>query len=137
MHSHSERCFILKISIILWLVFTAGNVLAQSSNDSISIRQVKKELKLLKALREKDSLKMALLTQELKRVMLAGDSASENPGTNSLLLKQKEEIENLRKGINGVSVVFLTDTLFKIYTSSGPYNAQARANNLEQKLQLL
>src|SRR5690554_6033830 len=124
MHSHSARCFILKISIIFWLVFTTGNVLAQSSNDSTAIRQVKKELELLKALREKDSLKMALLTQELKRVMLAGDSGSENPKIDSLLLKQKKEIENLRKGIKGVPVVFQTDTLFKVYTSLGAYDAQ-------------
>ncbi len=137
MHSHSARCFILKISIIFWLVFTTGNVLAQSSNDSTAIRQVKKELELLKALREKDSLKMALLTQELKRVMLAGDSGSENPKTDSLLLKQKKEIENLRKGIKGVPVVFQTDTLFKVYTSLGAYDAQTRANNLVEKLQLL
>lgn len=80
---------------------------------------------------------MALLTQELKRAMFIDNSASENAQTDSLLLKQKQEIENLRKGINGIPVVFYGDTLFKIYTSLGPYDAQARAGNLEEKLQLL
>lgn len=134
-----HKCFVtyfFKISVFFWLILASASLWGQTLSDSITLSQVKTELELLKALREKDSLKMTLLTQELKRVMLT-NTAPQNSKTDSLLLIQKREIESLRKGINGVPVIFQEDTLFKIYTSLGSYTPQARANNLTEKLQAL
>lgn len=124
--------------VLLLVLFSFEGLFAQAT-DSISLDGIKKELQLVKALREKDSLKIELLTQELKRQLFLEESLSEKKDSkaDSLFLKQKEEIEKLREKINGTPVVFYGDTLFSIYTSLGPYDAKMRARNLEDKLSSL
>ncbi len=128
------------VALFAFLLLIPGSLLAQQNKDAVTIDQVQQELKLIKALREKDSLKMALLTQELKSIMLLKDTpVSQNieEKVDSLFLEQKAEIEKLRQNIAGVPVVFYGDTLFSIYSSLGPYDAYTRAEKLEESLKLL
>lgn len=134
------KSFFLKITfvLVLWSIVSFGKVFSQSVQDSTTINQIREELELIKILRGKDSLKMALLTQELKKLMLAEETlTSYQNKPDSILSRQKAEIEQLRQKTKGVPIAFYGDTLFTIYSSLGPYDAQTRARNIEEKLDLL
>lgn len=137
MDKNPKICVNFKSILFILFFLCTIKLFAQPSNDSIIIHQIREELKELKSLREKDSFKITLLTEELHKTLLTTNSTTENLQTDSLLLQQKKEIEIMRNNMSGVPVVFHTDTLFRIYTSLGPYDAQTRANNLEEKLQQL
>lgn len=120
-------------------VLVATSHIAYSQDDSTAVAQMRKELELVKTLRQKDSIKIVLLLEEFRNLMqaekaLVTDSDSK---TDSVLLKQKEEIEKLRGSIKGVPVVFYADTLFSVHTSLGPYNAELRVKNIHEKLNQL
>lgn len=119
---------LLKITILVLFVFCFGSLSAQ---DSITAIQIKKELQEVKSLREKDSVKMALLLHKIEML----DNPTEK--TDSLYLKQKEEIDRLREKVQGVPVVFYGDTLYSIYSSLGPYDVNTRARHLEEKIRSL
>jgi len=132
------KSFFLKVTFVFWCIFSFTTIFGQSSKDSTIIRQIREELKMVKALREKDSLKMALLTEELKKLMFVEQTLTTNQNKpDSILLQQKAEIEQLRQKIKGFPVVFYGDTLFSVFTSLGPYDAQTRVSNIENKLHLL
>lgn len=126
-----------KVLIVCFFLITAS-LSGQTLKDSVTINQIQDELRVIKQLREKDSLKMALLTKEL--TMLLKDlpvTDSIDDKVDSLFLRQKAEVERLRQNIEGVPVVFYGDTLFSIYSSLGPYDAQTRVEKLQESLVLL
>ena len=136
-HKIAKMCL---LALFACLLMTSERLLGQENQDEVSIVQIQQELKMLKALREKDSLKMALLTQELKNIMfLKEPNLPENieEKVDSIFLKQKAEVERLRQNRQGVPVVFYGDTLFSIYSSLGPYDAYTRAEKLEESLKIL
>lgn len=114
----------LKIIVLILSVFCFGNLSAQDD----AAAQIKKELQEIKALREKDSIKMALLLHKIE--MLDNPTAK----TDSVYLKQKEEIDKIREKALGFPLIFYGDTLYSVYSSLGPYNVQARVQHLEEKL---
>src|SRR5690606_15007701 len=128
------------MTLVICLFLGSQNLLSQENRDEVSIEQIQKELEMLKTLREKDSLKMILLTQELKSIMLLRQPhlpEKIEEKVDSLFLKQKAEVERLRQNIEGVPVVFYGDTLFSIYSSLGPYDAITRVDKLEESLKTL
>ena len=136
-HSALLVCF---RTLMVCLFLISGGLSAQNLRDSVTINQIQDELKVIKELREKDSLKMALLTQELKNLMFLRElpaTTNTEETVDSLFIKQKAEIERLRQNIEGVPVIFFRDTLFSIYSSLGPYDARTRADKLEESLNLL
>src|SRR5690554_4029814 len=133
-HSALLVCF---RTLMVCLFLISGGLSAQNLRDSVTINQIQDELKVIKELREKDSLKMALLTQELKNLMFLRElpaTTNTEETVDSLFIKQKAEIERLRQNIEGVPVIFFRDTLFSIYSSLGPYDARTRADKLEESL---
>lgn len=121
--------------LIIWMVFFffgLGEIAAQP-HDTISNSDLKNELLLLRALREKDSLKMALLTNELQDLVRPNNQLDATE-YDSLFIKQKAEVDRLRSKILGYPVVFFADTLFRIYSPIGPYDAQTRAHKLQENL---
>ena len=115
----------LKIIVLILSVFCIGNLSAQ---DNPKIEEIRKELQEVKALREKDSLKIALLLHKIETL----DNPTEK--TDSVYLKQKAEIDNLREKVSGFPLVFYGDTLYSVYSSLGPYDVQTRVKHLEEKL---
>lgn len=126
-----------KVLIVCFFLITSS-LSSQTLKDSVTINQIQDELRVIKQLREKDSLKMALLTKELTKLLKdlpVADSIDDK--VDSLFLRQKEEVEKLRQNIEGVPVVFYGDTLFSIYSSLGPYDARTRVEKLQESLVLL
>src|SRR5690606_33385088 len=108
------------------------------AQDSLSTAQFQRELELLKTLREKDSLRIEMLTAELKMLLSLRIQDQQNkPVEDSLYQAELQEIQLLREQNKGVPVVFYNDTLFSIYTSLGPYLPEERKQNIEEKLQKL
>lgn len=126
-----------KVLIVCFFLITSS-LSSQTLKDSVTINQIQDELRVIKQLREKDSLKMALLTKELTMLLKdlpVADSIDDK--VDSLFLRQKAEVERLRQNIEGVPVVFYGDTLFSIYSSLGPYDARTRVEKLQESLVLL
>lgn len=123
---------LLNVIFCFFLVFLSFRGWAQ---DNLSVTQLHQELEQIKKLRERDSLKIDLLTNELKILL---SLRSTNPEAalkeDSVYQAQVKEIELLRGQNSGIPVVFYNDTLFSIYTSLGPYLPEERKQNIEEKL---
>lgn len=128
----------LKNVIILVLFFYFGQIFAQSERDSSHIIQIQREITTLKALREKDSIKINLLLSEIQSLIRSDNtSKKEASSVDSTLLKKKEEINQLRKKTKGVPVIFQNDTIFFLYASYAPYSIETRKKYVEEKIELL
>lgn len=128
----------LKNFIILLLFFHLGQAFAQSEKDSAYIIQIQREITTLKTLREKDSIKIALLLSEIQSLIRSGNtSKKENLSVDSTLLKRKEEIDQLRQKTKGVPVVFQNDTVYFLYASYAPYSIETRKKYIEEKMEIL
>src|SRR5690554_7818141 len=57
-----------KVLIVCFFLITSS-LSSQTLKDSVTINQIQDELRVIKQLREKDSLKMALLTKELTKLL--------------------------------------------------------------------
>ncbi len=126
---------IIGVFVFYGLGMSAQSVEIQTK-DSLLILQ--KRLNKVETYRIKDSLKIDLLTQELKGFITAQKTTVGNKIENdSLLLQQKKEIELLRTKTEGIPVVLFRDTLFLVYTSLGPYQADERVAAIQKKIQNL
>jgi small-conductance mechanosensitive channel len=126
----------MKVSIkALFCLFLVVFPLWVKAQDSLSTTRFQKELELLKKLREKDSLRIDMLTNELKMLLSIRLQEQQNkPLEDSVYQTQIKEIQLLREQTSGVPVVFYNDTIFSIYTSLGPYLPEERKQNIEGKL---
>ncbi|MDO4228610.1 MAG: mechanosensitive ion channel [Capnocytophaga sp.] len=119
-------------NIILFL-FCFGYAFAQPEKDSIFTSQIQKELQALKMLREKDSVKLALILSEIQS-LIHSDNSKKDATIDSSLSKKTQEIDLLRNKTNGVPIVFKHDTIFFIYTSYAPYSIETRKKYVEEKI---
>ena len=129
---HLKRIlFILSIFCCLSCLF------AQS--DSLSQQDIKRELEAIKLIRLKDSIKIAILMNEIKELVHTTTQSPTPTNTSDSLttIKKKQEIESLREKIRGKPIVFQKDTLFYLYTSLGPYDIDTRVKYIEDKIQNL
>lgn len=126
----------LKNITLFFLFFHLIVAFAQTTEDSISAIQMQKELKNLKALRQKDSIKIALLLDDIQSFIHSNNSKKETK-TDSTLIKKKREIESLRKQMNGLPIVFRKDTVYFIYAPYAPYGIDTRKRYVEEKMMVL
>lgn len=126
----------LKNITLFFLFFHLIVAFAQTTEDSISAIQMQKELKNLKALRQKDSIKIALLLDDIQSFIHSNNSKKETK-TDSTLIKKKREIESLRKQMNGLPIVFRKDTVYFIYAPYAPYGIDTRKRYVEEKMMAL
>ena len=120
----------------LILLFFSTYLYAQNP-DSLIQRSIQNELEAIKIFRQKDSIRIAMLLNEIQE-MLHTEIPNKLQNKDSLAtLEKKKEIENLREKMRGKPIVFEKDTLYYIYTSYGPYDAEIRVKNTEDKLKKL
>ncbi len=126
------------ILLLFWRPLSAQTDQDLSARDS-AVKALERKLTEVNSLRIKDSLKIDLLMQELKLLMETRKSelSSAPAPVDSLLLRQKEEIQRLKAKTGGEPVVFYRDTLFYIYTSLGPYQVRERVADVEKKIRFL
>lgn len=123
-----------KVTILI-LFFCFGQALAQSGDSTYIIQR---EITTLKALREKDSIKIALLLSEIQALIRSGNSSDkEKSFVDSTFLKEKEEINQLRQKTKGVPVMFQNDTVYFLYASYAPYSIETRKRYVEEKIEAL
>lgn len=126
-----------RILFILSIFCCLSSLFAQS--DSLSQQDIKRELEAIKLIRLKDSIKIAILMNEIKE--LAHTTTQSPTPTNTsdslVIIEKKQEIESLREKIRGKPIVFQKDTLFYLYTSYGPYDIDTRVKYIEDKIQTL
>lgn len=116
-----------------------GNAGTDSSERDSVVNALERRLSEVHSLRVKDSLKIDLLTQELKLLMETRkiELRSASAPVDSVWLQQKAEIEQLKAKTKGEPVVFYRDTLFYIHTSLGPYQVKERVADVEKKMRYL
>ena len=123
-----------KIFIIILLFFSEYTIQGQTV-DSLSNKVIERELETIKQFRQKDSLRIAMLLNEIQ-VLIAKESSTStttSTTTNSVSTTEKE-IEKLRDKMRGRPIVFEKDTLYYLYTSYGPYDIDTRVKYIEGKL---
>ncbi len=126
-----------RILFILSIFCCLSSLFAQS--DSLSQQDIKRELEAIKLIRLKDSIKIAILMNEIKELVHTTTQSPTPTNTSDSLttIKKKQEIESLREKIRGKPIVFQKDTLFYLYTSLGPYDIDTRVKYIEDKIQNL
>lgn len=122
----------LKIFVFIYL-FCVAYIQAQQP-DSLSQQEIRKELETIKQFRQKDSIRIAMLLNEIK--LLINNEKNTPSITNSSTTNEKE-IEKLRNKMRGRPIVFEKDTLYYLYTSYGPYDIDTRVKYVEEKLKEL
>ena len=126
-----------RILFILSIFCCLSSLFAQ--NDSLSQQDIKRELEAIKLIRLKDSIKIAILMNEIKELVHTTTQLPTPTNTSDSLatIRKKQEIESLREKIRGKPIVFQKDTLFYLYTSYGPYDIDTRVKYIEDKIQTL
>ena len=126
-----------RILFILSIFCCLSSLFAQS--DSLSQQDIKRELEAIKLIRLKDSIKIAILMNEIKELVHTTTLSPTPTNTSDSLatIEKKQEIESLREKIRGKPIVFQKDTLFYLYTSHGPYDIDTRVKYIEDKIQTL
>ena len=126
-----------RILFILSIFCCLSSLFAQS--DSLSQQDIKRELEAIKLIRLKDSIKIAILMNEIKELVHTTTQSPTPTNTSDSLatIRKKQEIESLREKIRGKPIVFQKDTLFYLYTSHGPYDIDTRVKYIEDKIQTL
>lgn len=122
----------LKIFVFIYL-FCVAYIQAQQP-DSLSQQEIRKELETIKQFRQKDSIRIAMLLNEIQ--LLINNEKNKPSITNSSTTNEKE-IEKLRNKMRGRPIVFEKDTLYYLYTSYGPYDIDTRVKYVEEKLKEL
>ena len=122
----------LKIFVFIYL-FCVAYIQAQQP-DSLSQQEIRKELETIKQFRQKDSIRIAMLLNEIQ--LLINNEKNTPSITNSSTTNEKE-IEKLRNKMRGRPIVFEKDTLYYLYTSYGPYDIDTRVKYIENKLKEL
>ena len=122
----------LKIFVFIYL-FCVAYIQAQQP-DSLSQQEIRKELETIKQFRQKDSIRIAMLLNEIQ--LLINNEKNTPSITNSSTTNEKE-IEKLRNKMRGRPIVFEKDTLYYLYTSYGPYDIDTRVKYVEDKLKEL
>ena len=121
-----------KIFIVIYL-FCVAYTQAQQP-DSLSQQEIHKELEAIKQFRQKDSVRIAMLLNEIQ--LLINNNKHTSSITNSSTTNEKE-MEKLRNKMRGRPIVFEKDTLYYLYTSYGPYDIDTRVKYIENKLKEL
>ena len=121
-----------KIFIVIYL-FCVAYTQAQQP-DSLSQQEIHKELEAIKQFRQKDSVRIAMLLNEIQ--LLINNDKHTSSITNSSTTNEKE-MEKLRNKMRGRPIVFEKDTLYYLYTSYGPYDIDTRVKYIENKLKEL
>ena len=122
----------MKIFVFIYL-FCVAYIQAQQP-DSLSQQEIRKELETIKQFRQKDSIRIAMLLNEIQ--LLINNEKNTPSITNSSTTNEKE-IEKLRNKMRGRPIVFEKDTLYYLYTSYGPYDIDTRVKYVEEKLEEL
>lgn len=122
----------LKIFVFIYL-FCVAYIQAQQP-DSLSQQEIRKELETIKQFRQKDSIRIVMLLNEIQ--LLINNEKNTPSITNSSTTNEKE-IEKLRNKMRGRPIVFEKDTLYYLYTSYGPYDIDTRVKYVEEKLKEL
>ena len=122
----------LKIFVFIYL-FCVAYIQAQQP-DSLSQQEIRKEVETIKQFRQKDSIRIAMLLNEIQ--LLINNEKNTPSITNSSTTNEKE-IEKLRNKMRGRPIVFEKDTLYYLYTSYGPYDIDTRVKYVEEKLKEL
>ena len=121
-----------KIFIVIYL-FCVAYTQAQQP-DSLSQQEIHKELEAIKQFRQKDSVRIAMLLNEIQ--LLINNDKHTSSITNSSTTNEKE-MEKLRNKMRGRPIVFEKDTLYYLYTSYEPYDIDTRVKYIENKLKEL
>ena len=122
----------LKIFVFIYL-FCVAYIQAQQP-DSLSQQEIRKEFETIKQFRQKDSIRIAMLLNEIQ--LLINNEKNTPSITNSSTTNEKE-IEKLRNKMRGRPIVFEKDTLYYLYTSYRPYDIDTRVKYVEEKLKEL
>lgn len=128
----------------LYLFIFFLNCLVLSAQTDSSSVLLAKQIKELKTLRIRDSLKLDVLNQEIQHLILKGNAKSgeqfekiKAQEDSARIQTQLDEIKRIKARTQGVPVMVAYDTVFRIFANMGPYNALERARIANNKIAAL
>lgn len=125
--------------LVIFTILSIGCFSQESTQIDSNYIKIQKELNQFKSLRTKDSLRIDILTKEIKNLLNDNiDSESKKNTVDSTEIKKKlAEIDRIKAITEGAPIVLNNDTLFKIYARVGQYSAFDRANSAQKKIEAL
>lgn len=122
--------------LLIFYIISIGVFAQQKTPIDSTYITVQKQLKDLKNLRTKDSLRIDILTKEIKSLITTPKSNDElNLKIDSTEIKEQlAEINRIKASTNGSPVILNNDTLFNIYASIGPYTAIDRSLTAQKNI---
>lgn len=123
--------------IITSLLISFGCFAQQDIQIDSNYIKLQNELKEFKKLRTQDSLRVEILTKEIKSILTTEEEVQNSkPTTDSTEIKKRlAEIERVKAITQGAPVVLNNDTLFKIFSRVGQYSATERATSAQKKIE--
>ncbi|WP_177761067.1 mechanosensitive ion channel family protein [Flavobacterium sp. I3-2] len=123
--------------IITSLLISFGCFAQQDIQIDSNYIKLQNELKEFKKLRTQDSLRVEILTKEIKSILTTEEEVQNSkPTTDSTEIKKRlAEIERVKAITQGAPVVLNNDTLFKIFSRVGQYSATERATSALKKIE--
>ena len=125
--------------IIITTILSIGCFAQQNTQIDSGYIKLQNELKEFKKLRTQDSLRVEILTKEIKSILSTEETvANSKPFTDSTEIKKRlAEIERVKAITQGAPVILNNDTLFKIFSRVGQYSAFDRANSAQKKIEAM
>ena len=129
--------------IILFAFFNSFVLKAQSDSVLFELKKIQEKNRLLKV---KDSIRAAIVKEELDNIVSPKSKELEQYKNELLKIKkedsirlatQKASIDQLRKKVQPHSVTLQYKHIFNVYTGLGPFSAKDRATNAEKQIQSL
>ncbi|MDO4880305.1 MAG: mechanosensitive ion channel [Capnocytophaga sp.] len=115
----------------IFLLFSWGNV--AQTQDSLLLN-LQEQIKELKKLRVKDSLKIDILSTELQTIIIEGQKVEDKKEDSTLIKKRITEIQRLKSQTEGAPIIIENDTLYKIFATVGGYTPLERARLTSSKI---
>ena len=125
--------------LVIFTLLSIGCFSQENTQIDSTYTKIQNELKEVRNLRIKDSLRIDILTKEIKNILNSNIETESNKSTvDSTEIKKKlAEIDRIKAITEGAPIVLNNDTLFKIYARVGQYSAFDRAGSAQKKIEAL
>ncbi len=125
--------------LVIFTIISIGCFSQENTQIDSNYIKIQNELKEVRNLRTKDSLRIDILTKEIKNMLNSNiDLESKKNTVDSTEIKKKlAEIDRIKAITDGAPIVLNNDTLFKIYSRVGQYSAFDRASSAQKKIEAL
>jgi len=125
--------------IVIFTISSFGCFSQENTQVDSNYIKIQNELKEVRNLRTKDSLRIDILTKEIKTILNSNieEESKKNTVDSTEIKRRLSEIDKIKAITEGAPIILNNDTLFKIYARVGQYSAFDRATSAQKKIEAL